>query len=219
MFRYLLLPLALIAAFPALAELNAKLTEKTPPGEIAAPIAALLQDKAIEIADGDKPLFQLWLRKEIPLNAKPADDKKALAEIRETELLGVLRILAEDRRDYRDDEAHAGLYTMRLGIQPQDGNHLGTAEFNWFAILVPAAADKDPAGLASHDELAKASSADTATEHPVILSLRPPAPNAEPLSFRQPAEDHESIVLQIPVAGGDPAHIRFELVLSGHGHL
>jgi hypothetical protein len=218
MFRYGLV-IGLIFALPVFAERSARQTEKAPPGEIAAPIAALLQDKAIEINDGDKTLFEVWLRKEIPLKAKPADEKKALGEIKETEVLGVVRIVAEDRRDYRDDEAHPGVYTMRLGIQPQDGNHLGTAEFNWFAILVPAAADKDPAGLASHDELAKASSADTATEHPVIFSLRPTVANAEPLSMRQPAEDHESIVLQVPVAGGDPATVRFELVISGHGHL
>ena len=35
-------------------------------------------------------------------------------------------------KDYRKQKIKAGVYTLRIGVQPEDGDHMGTAPFNEF---------------------------------------------------------------------------------------
>ena len=123
-------------------------------------------------------------------------------------------------RDYRDDELAAGVYTMRLVVQPQDGNHLGSAEFLWFAALVPAKLDTKPDGIADYKTLVKASSKETATDHPVILSLRPPSStDGDAPKLCEPAAEHKSVRVKVPARLGDEkTALVFEVVYEGKGH-
>ena len=70
LFRRLVAVTVLIAAMNLSAEVSVKITEKPPPKELDASIASVLQSKAIQLTDGDKPLMEIWLRKEIPLQSK-----------------------------------------------------------------------------------------------------------------------------------------------------
>jgi len=98
--------------------------EKEPPKDIDASIRAKLQSQAVQLLDGEKPAYEFWLCSEIPLQSKPASTAKALDAVKETTLLGAVSV-ATAKRDYRDDELPAGVYTMRFVLQPQDGDHLG----------------------------------------------------------------------------------------------
>src|SRR6185369_16254597 len=110
-------------------------------------IRALLQPKSLQLVEGEKSVLEIWLRAEVPLKTKPASEKDSLSAIGETTLLGAVSVTGSGFRDYKDNEIPKGVYTARFGLQPQDGDHLGTAEFNYFFILLPADADKEPGGI------------------------------------------------------------------------
>jgi hypothetical protein len=198
--RFLVLILISAIAVQA-ADLTLKTAEALPPKDIDPAIQKLLQPKAIQLVEGDKPVFQFWLIKDLP-------GAKALDAIKPAALLGVVS-LPKSQRDYRDDEIAAGTYTMRFALQPQDGNHLGSSEFLYFAVLTPAKLDTKPDGITDYKALVKASSKETSTDHPVILSLRPTKGDSQELL--EPATEHKSVRVKVPP-------LSFEIVYEGKGH-
>jgi hypothetical protein len=201
------------------AELTLKTADKEPPAAVAAELRAVLAPRVVQLLDGEQPVFEFWLVKELPLSAKPASLAKTLDGLKSATLIGAVSV-SGDRRDYRDDELHAGVYSMRFVLMPQDGNHLGTAEFNYFAALVPAKLDPKPDAINDYKSLVKASSKETATEHPVILSLRPASSEAgESPKLNAPAPEHKSVRVKIPAkAGEEKMSLTFEIVYEGKGH-
>ncbi|MBI3119268.1 MAG: hypothetical protein HYZ00_11310 [Candidatus Hydrogenedentes bacterium] len=215
---FLLLLSAVIPAFAS--DLTVKETEQAPPAEVSEDIKAVLQPKAIQLLGGDKPQWEFWFVKELPLKGTPASPKASLDQIAEATLLGVVKVPPK-QRDYRDDAIEEGVYTMRFLLQPQDGDHLGTAEFNYFAVLVPAAKDQTPGEFNDFDAIADASSEGTPTDHPVILSLRP-LDSAEAPGMSEPAEEHKALEVSLParVSGaGSAISAPLSLIFYGHGHL
>lgn len=203
-----------------LSALELKVVDKAPPEELAADIRAKLQGKAIQLLDGTKPAFEFWLVSEMPLAGKPAGLAKALDSVGTATLLGAVNV-PRQRRDYRDDPLPAGVHTMRLALQPQDGNHLGTAEFGWFAVLVPATLDPKPDAITDYKSLVKASAKLTVTEHPVIVSLRPATEEGAAPKLFAPAEEHKSLRVSIPARVGgkdEKTSLVFEIVYEGKGH-
>jgi len=212
-----LLVLAAVPAFPA--GLVLKVVDKDPPKELNPSIAATLQKSAVQLLDGDKPVLEFWFAAELPLTAKPASPDKALDAVKQAALVGAVSV-AKNMRDYREDPLPAGVHTMRFVLQPQDGNHLGTAEFSYFTALVPAKIDTKPDGLTDYKAVVKASSKETSTDHPVILSLRPasstdgefPRPN-------EPAPEHKSVRVKVPAKfGEEKTTLVFDVVYEGKGH-
>jgi hypothetical protein len=195
-----------------------QVSETPPPREIGESIRNVLQPRAVQALEGGKASYQFWFRTDIPLKAKPESIAKDLDAIDETTLLGAATV-AEGQRDYRDSEIAPGTYTIRYGLQPQDGDHLGTSEFPYFAVLIPAKSDPDLDGLHKFKSMVKASSKGTASGHPIVLSLRPltTAPGDAP-SLSKPAPDHQAIRLKLngKPPGSDPAiPIGFDLVFRG----
>ena len=43
--------------------------------------------------------------------------------------------------DFRGQEIKKGVYTLRYGQQPEDGNHIGTSELADFLLAIPAGVD------------------------------------------------------------------------------
>src|SRR5213594_76608 len=201
------------------ADLTLKVADKEPPKELGAALRAKLQSKAVQLLQGEKPVYEFWLSAEVPLESKPGSAAKALDTIKQAALLGAVSI-SGDKRDYRDDELHAGVYTMRFALQPQDGNHLGTSEYLYFTVLVPAKTDTKPDGITDYKALVKASSKETSTDHPVILSLRPALSAEGDLpKLNEPAPEHKSVRLKVPAkAGGESTSLVFEVVYEGKGH-
>ncbi len=213
----LILAFAVLVAWPALsAEFTLKTAATEAPKEIDESIRSKLQTKALQLLDGDKPVYEFWLCAEAPLKSKPEAATKGLANIKETTLLGAVAVRS-DQHDYRNNDILAGVYTMRLGLQPQDGDHLGTADYPYFAVLTPIKRDTKLDGLPNFNALVKASGKDTATGHPMILGLRPAASDAgEFPRLNEPAADHKSILVKLPAAVGDQkTEIVFDLVYIG----
>src|SRR5205823_1016536 len=103
------------------AELSLKVTDKEPPKQFSESIRKTLQPKAVQLLNGDTPAFEFWFGSEIPLKSKPASPDKALDAFQEMALLGAVAV-GRGQRDYKDNDIAAGVYTMRFGLQPQDGD-------------------------------------------------------------------------------------------------
>src|SRR5262249_48363776 len=58
-------------------------------------------------------------------------------------------------------------------FQPSDGDHMGTAPYKEFCLLVPADEDKNPAPMKDAKELQEASTKATGTSHPGVFLLMP----------------------------------------------
>ena len=89
------------------ADLALKITDKEPPKELDTSILAKLQTKAVQLLDGEKPVYEFWFNAEVPLQSKPASTGKALDALKQAALLGAVAV-SRDQRDYRDDELRAG---------------------------------------------------------------------------------------------------------------
>jgi len=201
------------------ADANLKVADKPAPKEISDSIRGVLQSKALQIGSGDKPSLEIWLRQEVPLKAKPSGD--SVNEIAETTIVGAVAVEEKGMQDYKGNDIPAGVYTARFGMQPQDGDHLGTADFNTFLVLIPADSDKDLNGLDKFKPMVKASGKATASGHPVVISLRPAQVEDGLPKITEPAPDHKAVRVKIPgkiPGGSDKADVAFDLVFQGKGH-
>src|SRR5260370_23962208 len=100
------------------ADLSVKVADKPPQNQISESIRKTLQPKAVQVLDGETPLFEFWFSAEVPLKSKPASIDKALDALRETTLLGAA-IVGKGQRHYKDNEIPAGVYTLRFALHPQ----------------------------------------------------------------------------------------------------
>src|SRR5438132_9077392 len=53
------------------AEFSVKVVDKAPPADLGESIRTALQSKAVQLLDGEKPVYEIWFRREIPLKSKP----------------------------------------------------------------------------------------------------------------------------------------------------
>jgi hypothetical protein len=129
------------------------------------------------------------------------------------ELLGVIRF-ARSGGDFRGQKIRKGMYTMRYGLQPQDGNHVGTSDTRDFVVLVPAADDSDPKPV-EKEKLFKESTAASGTAHPAILSVLPAPADAGdlPRIVHNEARELWSVDFAGKSAAGKPLVV--ELVVVG----
>ena len=184
-----------------------------------------LQTTAYVIEDSEGVRYKFWMVNDVEIDAFGADPKATLESIPEITLLGVAEVPEADRAtDFREDPIDPGIKTLRIGLQPQDGNHMGTAPTNTFAILVPEDKDAEIQEFRGHDHLIDVSSEDTVAEHPPVLYLRA----ADDQEVETPAiSTMEGMhgpwyMLTFPLkvkAGGEEKNIVLQLVFEGVGDL
>jgi hypothetical protein len=168
-----LLSVRLAAADPA--EYAIKEAETPPPKALDKAIGDLLGKKSAQFLDAKGELVcELWFRKDVPANATSQQLKNGITfqEVPETTLLGVVQF-ARQVTDYRKQKIKPGVYTLRLGFQPSDGDHMGTAPYKEFCLLLPAEDDRKPAPLESPKDLQERSTKATGGSHPGVLLLWP----------------------------------------------
>jgi hypothetical protein len=213
-----LLALLLLAAPAAAANLKVKVEETPPPKELAEPIHKLLDTKAMIVSDGSgKPLATMWTRQSLDSKATADQAEKGLRynHIAESTVLGAVQF-HQEWSDYRKQKIKPGVYTLRLGIQPMDGDHMGTAPYSEFALLAPAAKDTKP-DLLDTDSLHELSSNSTTRKHPGIMMLMPNRKPAEAPAIEDKPMQAEALSFRVPVnAGGKKAPLGFSAVFVGH---
>lgn len=136
-------------------------------------IADALDPQGIEVVGKDGPVCTIWLAKSITVKPKFKPSLNVKYPLSPGQLVGALQVHAESFSDFRAQPVKAGVYTLRYGQQPTDGNHVGTSELSDFLLAVPAAGDPDPAPT-KVPALMKRSAKATGSNHPAIYSLLPP---------------------------------------------
>jgi len=155
-----------------------KATELQPPEQLKPAIRELLDSKAVQVFDGKgQPYCAIWFRKVVPSKAAEEQVKNGLTyrELPQTTVMGAIRF-DKAAKDYRDQDVPAGVYTLRLAYQPQDGDHMGTAPYPEFCLLGSPDADTKPDLMepkALHDMSAKT----LGGNHPGVLLLFPNPPS------------------------------------------
>ena len=118
--------------------------KQAPPSAIAAEIRNVLEEQGFRIFDDQGQKFaEIWLRRAIPGSSKPVGPKGAVQFpfLKEGEVFGALEFAAEGH-DYRDQSIAKGIYTLRYGLQPVNGDHLGVSTYRDYSLLLPAAKDQ-----------------------------------------------------------------------------
>ena len=191
---------AIAALFLTLAPSVSPLTDK-PPAALAAGVASRLAPAAkVTVGAGT---LDIWLVQKLERSAGGT----GWANVESGTLVGAMRVSGEFK-EIRGKAVKPGVYTLRYGLQPQNGDHLGISTFRDFVLLSPAALDTDPKAL-GFDGVVALSKEVIGTAHPASLSLDPPedAPGAA-LSVYKNELGHEGVVLQIE-------SLKFGLIVSG----
>lgn len=161
--------------------------KSAPPAGLSEKIAALLDENAYRIVGPNGPVLEVWLMKETPTKADFKPTLMIKYPFASGELLGAVRLpTAGAALDFRGQELPAGVYTLRYGLQPQDGNHLGSSDTADFGLACPAAMDKHPAAIGKIPDLFKLSAKASGSAHPAIFQMVPPP--AEP--YKKPELKH-----------------------------
>jgi hypothetical protein len=218
----MLRPLAvlLLGALPAFAAdgPTVKVEDAAPPKELAEPVRALLSAKAMTVLDGKgAPICTVWPRKALESKATAEQAKAGLkySHLEESTVIGAVRFPAV-WGDYRKQKVKPGVYTLRLGLQPMDGDHMGTAPFNEFGLLAPAELDKSPDPL-DPKELHALSAKASGRKHPGIMLLFPNRKPGDSPAIESKPDDHWVLSFKVPAnAAGQKADLGFSLVVVGH---
>jgi len=180
------------------------LTEKAP-ADLAPPILSLLQPSSARVAVGDATLDIWWVQ-------SIGGDGPGWSGVESGTLVGAARV-SGPFKEIRGKVVAPGAYTLRYGLQPQNGDHLGISTYRDFVLLSPASVDKDPKVL-GFDGVVALSKQVIGTSHPASLSLDPPedAPGAV-LSTYKNDNGHDGVVFE--VARKPSGTIKFGLIVSG----
>lgn len=152
-----------IEALPALADAS-----------VPEPVRAALEPKGFRVSLDDASVAcEVWFAKS--LGAQPHKDVPGVAypELTESTFIGVLRF-PQPGSDYRGQTIAPGYYSLRYELLPDDGNHLGAAPNRDFLLLLPIAADADPATALKPADAIDRSRKASGTRHPAPLSLVQP---------------------------------------------
>lgn len=170
------------------------------PESLSAEVRSQLQGEGWVISENGNPVLKIWLRKSVPASSKPSGPKGNVLFpfLAEGELLGAVEVLAEIG-DYRDQPIASGVYTFRYGLQPVNGDHLGTSPFRDYGCLVPSKIDQKPSAL-TKKVLEKQSAEAAGSSHPAIMMFLAVEGDSEPGAVvRDDANDRTSVVLPLNV--------------------
>jgi hypothetical protein len=148
---------------------------KETPAGLSTDMAAAISETATRITGKDGVICDVWLAKEIPLKPKFKSSLRIKYPFQTGQLVGVIRFPEKSKpNDFRGQALKPGTYTLRYGLQPDDGNHLGTSEIRDFLVGCPPKTDTNPKRIEEIKDLFKLSSSAAGSTHPAIFLLLPP---------------------------------------------
>jgi hypothetical protein len=205
--------LCAVAALSITATAQSKVSplQEKPPSQLAPVIASALQATGAKAIVGGATL-DIWWARAIAMSS----DGPGWSGVESGTLVGAMRVTGAFK-EIRGKVVPPGVYTLRYGLQPQNGDHLGISTFREFLVLSPAAVDSDPKVL-GFDGVVALSKQVIGTSHPAGLSIDPPEDAAGTvLSSYKNDSGHEGIVFEVPRdQGGKPAGtVKFGLIVSG----
>lgn len=191
----------------AFAQLKGATADRAAPEEVASPLRTKLAARVTTVSAGGATL-DFWFVSALPVDGTGPPEWSRVAE---GALVGAVRV-SGTFKEIRGKTVKPGVYTLRFGLQPQNGDHLGASPNREYLLLSPAAVDRDPGPL-GFDGTVAISKQTIGTSHPAALSLDPPVTTAAVLSAVTNDFEHQGLVLEVPTSAGAP--LRFGLILVG----
>jgi hypothetical protein len=167
------------------------------PDGIADNVKSLLRAEGVTVKNpAGKVAVEIWTR-EKPFEAPPTNGFGIRMEtLPEGGMIALVRF-PEGGSDFREQSIPAGTYTLRFGLHPEDGNHMGVAASRDFALLTPLDKDPDPAKVFPFKELIELTK-QVGNPHPTIVRLEMAETSDTPHLWE---DDAEHWVLDLNVAG------------------
>jgi hypothetical protein len=145
------------------------------PKGLSPAIGKLVNSEGFRINGEKGVLADLWLIKDLAVEPGFKSSLSKYYAFKPGQLIGALRIAdGAAYTDFRGQQMKAGTYTLRYGLQPMDGNHVGTSETSDFLLALPAAIDLKADAIATKEELSADSAKAAGSTHPAIFSLVDP---------------------------------------------
>ena len=149
--------------------------KETPEG-LAPAMAKLLDVEGFRITGEKGPVVDLWLVKGVEVKPNFSPTFSQAYPFTPGQLLGALRVpKGGEYHDFRGQTLKEGTYTLRYGLQPMDGNHVGSSETYDFILALPAKSDTKLEPISMAKELAGHSAKAAGATHPAIFSLLDPS--------------------------------------------
>jgi len=139
------------------------------PAEVAAPMAALLQKDGVKITNKGAPYCELWFRTAKP-SGGTSEDGATFTGVPMGAFLGVIHFDGRGA-DRRGQNIKSGVYILRYGLIPVNGDHQGAAPQRDFMVMSLSGEDKDPNATPAFEALTTESKKVSGTPHPAVLSF------------------------------------------------
>ena len=187
------------------AESDFKVEElKEAPQGLSAEVQAAINETGYRIVGKDGPICDVWLAKEVAMKPGFKSSLRVKYPFLTGALIGAIRYPEGTKpNDFRGQPFQAGTYTLRAGLQPDDGNHLGTSEIRDFLVACPPKADQSAKRIEKIKDLFKLSAQAAGTTHPTIFLLIPPP--AKPFEAAAVSHDDEKklVIFSVNATGKD----------------
>ncbi|MGH9521883.1 MAG: hypothetical protein ACRD3E_05070 [Terriglobales bacterium] len=152
---------------------------------IPAAVKSALNDSGSRVLLNDgTPLAEVWLRKSLPKGSSTNPDV-LYPQIGLAHMVGVIHF-PNAAKDYRGHPVKPGFYTMRYEVQPNDGDHLGTAPNPDFLLLLMPSEDPDPNAAMDFKQLTTLSAHVSGTRHPSVFEMMGPDKGELPRAYLNP---------------------------------
>ena len=194
------------------------LDESLPSDVLSQDIASRISKTGYTVIRGkSRTVCQIWLCSDWPVAADFKANSEVLYPFKPGQLVGVLRYKRKGI-DFRDQDIARGVYTLRYGQQPVDGNHEGTSPTRDFLLLVRADADNS-SELMDPKQVFELSAEAAESSHPALLSLQNAGDDAAVLPVMRHNEDQDWWIVQLngkATAEDKTQDLRLDLVVVGH---
>src|SRR5436190_2585055 len=97
------------------------------PADVAEAVRKELAPAASRVLRGGKPFVDFWFRSTLPTGDARGGPGVLYGALKSAGLVGVVRVHGGGS-DFKGQKFPAGVYTMRYGVQPEDGDHQGVTE-------------------------------------------------------------------------------------------
>lgn len=166
-----MLPVLFCSAFGVAAAFGQYKAEPAgpPPADVAPAIRAALQQDGTKITNNGAPYIEIWFRKDAPAGGK-TEEGQTIPGVPTGALIGVIKFDTKGQ-DRRGQGIKPGVYTLRYGLIPINGDHQGAAPQRDFALMIPAATDTDLNATPAFEQLVQMSMKASGTPHPAVLSM------------------------------------------------
>ncbi len=207
----------LISTFAVAADHKLERVAAAPEG-LSAEIAKVLDAQGYQVVGPKGAVVEVWFAKDIAVKDGFKSSLAQLYPFTTGQLIGAMRVTkGGDFTDFRNQQLKAGVYTLRYGLQPSDGNHVGTSETSDFLLALPSASDEKPDSVSSPQTLARLSAKAAGATHPTIFSLMDPKPVGDAAKLEKHGSDHWILNAVLGGKASDKAiPVKMRLIVIGH---